>query len=127
METLLEQQRRLHEERERLENSMAEEMLHKKQSVSSTLTFFHTNIARSWLVNLFLSCFSVLFGSCNTCSQCDGGGVAYRKTVKLEISEIESLILSNAKYKITVFYKQITIYFSFQVVFYLTFSGSGAD
>ena len=34
METLLEQQRRLHEERERLENSMAEEMLHKKQSVN---------------------------------------------------------------------------------------------
>jgi hypothetical protein len=33
METLLEQQRRLHEERERLENSMAEEMLHKKQTV----------------------------------------------------------------------------------------------
>ena len=34
METLLEQQRRLHEERERLESSMAEEMLHKKQSVN---------------------------------------------------------------------------------------------
>ena len=40
METLLEQQRRLHEERERLENSMADEMLHKKQSVRSTLTLF---------------------------------------------------------------------------------------
>lgn len=33
METLLEQQRRIHEERERLENAMAEEILHKKQSV----------------------------------------------------------------------------------------------
>lgn len=41
METLLEQQRRLHEERERLENSMADEMLHKKQSVNYE-TLFHT-------------------------------------------------------------------------------------
>lgn len=51
METLLEQQRRLHEERERLENSMAEELLHKKQSVSynlsSTSTLFHTIIDHS--------------------------------------------------------------------------------
>jgi len=34
METLLEQQRRIHEERERLEKAMVDEMLHKKQSVS---------------------------------------------------------------------------------------------
>lgn len=33
METLLEQQRRIHEERERLEKAMTEEILHKKQSV----------------------------------------------------------------------------------------------
>ena len=34
METLLEQQRRIHEERERLEKAMVDEILHKKQSVS---------------------------------------------------------------------------------------------
>lgn len=37
MENLLEQQRRLHEERERLENAMADEVLHKKQLVKSRL------------------------------------------------------------------------------------------
>lgn len=37
METLLEQQRRIHEERERLEKAMAEEVLHKKQSVRRAL------------------------------------------------------------------------------------------
>lgn len=35
METLLEQQRRLHEERERLERAMVDEMLYKKQSVGT--------------------------------------------------------------------------------------------
>lgn len=35
METLLEQQRRIHEERERLEREMVDEILHKKQSVSA--------------------------------------------------------------------------------------------
>ena len=34
METILEQQRRTHEERERLENAMVQEILQKKQSVS---------------------------------------------------------------------------------------------
>ena len=38
MENLLEQQRRLHEERERLENAMADEVLHKKQLVKSRST-----------------------------------------------------------------------------------------
>lgn len=37
METLLEQQRRIHEERERLEREMVDEILHKKQSVSAPL------------------------------------------------------------------------------------------
>lgn len=37
MENLLEHQRRLHEERERLENAMADEVLHKKQLVKSRL------------------------------------------------------------------------------------------
>ena len=45
METLLEQQRRLHEERERLENSMADEMLHKKQSVSLKLNLCFTRFS----------------------------------------------------------------------------------
>lgn len=36
METILEQQRRYHEERERLMDAMVKEMLHKKSSVSST-------------------------------------------------------------------------------------------
>lgn len=40
METLLEQQRRIHEERERLEKAMAEEVLHKKQSVRRALISF---------------------------------------------------------------------------------------
>jgi hypothetical protein len=35
METILEQQRRYHEERERLMDAMVKEMLHKKSSVSS--------------------------------------------------------------------------------------------
>lgn len=35
METLLEQQRRYHEERERLTDAMVKEMLQKKSSVSS--------------------------------------------------------------------------------------------
>lgn len=34
METILEQQRRYHEERERLVDTMVKEMLHKKNSVS---------------------------------------------------------------------------------------------
>ena len=34
METVIEQQRRLHEERERIESEMVLEMLHKKSSVS---------------------------------------------------------------------------------------------
>lgn len=34
METILEQQRRYHEERERLMDAMVKEMLHKKSSVS---------------------------------------------------------------------------------------------
>lgn len=36
METILEQQRRYHEERERLMDAMVKEMLHKKSSVSSS-------------------------------------------------------------------------------------------
>lgn len=36
METILEQQRRYHEERERLVDAMVKEMLHKKTSVSFT-------------------------------------------------------------------------------------------
>jgi hypothetical protein len=35
METILEQQRRYHEERERLMDAMVKEMLHKKSSVST--------------------------------------------------------------------------------------------
>jgi hypothetical protein len=35
METILEQQRRYHEERERLMDAMVKEMLHKKSGVSS--------------------------------------------------------------------------------------------
>lgn len=35
METILEQQRRYHEERERLVDAMVKEMLHKKTSVSN--------------------------------------------------------------------------------------------
>ena len=34
MDTVLEQQRRLHEERERLEDAMVREFLHKKSTVS---------------------------------------------------------------------------------------------
>lgn len=47
METILEQQRRYHEERERLVDAMVKEMLHKKASVSTSLFamppfyFFH--------------------------------------------------------------------------------------
>lgn len=37
METILEQQRRYHEERERLVDAMVKEMLHKKTSVSFNL------------------------------------------------------------------------------------------
>lgn len=37
METILEQQRRYHEERERLVDAMVKEMLHKKNSVSTQL------------------------------------------------------------------------------------------
>lgn len=36
METILEQQRRYHEERERLMDAMVKEMLHKKASVSKS-------------------------------------------------------------------------------------------
>jgi splicing factor 3A subunit 3 len=39
METILEQQRRYHEERERLMDAMVKEMLHKKSSVSSSWQF----------------------------------------------------------------------------------------
>ena len=41
MEALLEQQRRIHEERERLEKAMAEEVLHKKQSSKEQINADH--------------------------------------------------------------------------------------
>ena len=48
METILEQQRRYHEERERLMDAMVKEMLHKKSSVSSSWQFV-CNL-RNWIV-----------------------------------------------------------------------------
>lgn len=39
METILEQQRRYHEEKERLIDAMVKEMLHKKNSVNFALIF----------------------------------------------------------------------------------------
>ena len=41
METLLEQQRRIHEERERLERAMVDEILHKKQIVRTRCILIH--------------------------------------------------------------------------------------
>lgn len=41
METILEQQRRYHEERERLMDAMVKEMLHKKSSVSKKIYVIH--------------------------------------------------------------------------------------
>lgn len=40
METILEQQRRYHEERERLIDAMVKEMLHKKATVITATLFF---------------------------------------------------------------------------------------
>lgn len=53
MENLLEQQRRLHEERERLENAMADEVLHKKQLVKSRSTITVLWFAYGWKQFLF--------------------------------------------------------------------------
>jgi hypothetical protein len=44
METILEQQRRYHEERERLMDAMVKEMLHKKSGVSSPWHFVGSNV-----------------------------------------------------------------------------------
>jgi len=40
METILEQQRRLHEEKERLVDAMRKESLHSKATVSALISFF---------------------------------------------------------------------------------------
>ena len=50
METLLEQQRRYHEERERLVDAMTKEMLHQKKTVSFFNKFFVKNNLISFVI-----------------------------------------------------------------------------
>jgi hypothetical protein len=47
METILEQQRRYHEERERLMDAMVKEMMHKKPTVSLRFRFIYDSIITS--------------------------------------------------------------------------------
>lgn len=60
METILEQQRRYHEERERLMDAMVKEIMHKKSGVSKMLFCF--NIL-GYEVNIIISKTEILFFS----------------------------------------------------------------